>query len=284
VTFRSLNLALAVALGMSAVAQAEQTQTPRTLVEVNGEAVKDTHFLVYRAQRGAQGQQLDQQAQLGLLNELVNTVMIAQAAAKQGLDKHPELQAAVDVARYRILAEAAVEQYLRDHPVEDKDIEALYQANYADAKLTEYKARHILLKTEDEAKAVIAELGKQGADFAELAKQKSTGPSGPNGGDLGWFEGGQMVKPFADALATMKKGEHSAQPVQTQFGWHVIKLEDTRPQTPPALAEVRGQLAEDLQRDHVADFIRGIRAEADVKIMEQKKAETKPDPIAVPTK
>jgi peptidyl-prolyl cis-trans isomerase C len=281
VTFRSLNLALAVALGISSIAQAEQAPTPRTLVEVNGEAVKDTHFLVYRAQRGSQGQQMDQQAQLGLLNELVNTVMIAQDAVKQGLDKHPELQAAVDVARYRILAEAAVEQYLRDHPVEEKDIEALYKANYADAKLTEYKARHILLKTEDEAKAVIAELDK-GADFAELAKTKSTGPSGPNGGDLGWFEGGQMVKPFADAVATMKKGGHSAQPVQTQFGWHVIKLEDSRPQTPPKLDEVRGQLSEDLQRDHVADFIRDIRAKADVKVMEQQKA--KPEPIAVPTK
>jgi peptidyl-prolyl cis-trans isomerase C len=281
VTFRSLNLALAVALGMSAAAQAEQVQTPRTLVEVNGEAVKDTHFLVYRAQRGAQGQQLDEQAQLGLLNELVNTVMIAQTAVKQGLDKHPELQAAAEVARYRILAEAAVEQYLRDHPVEDKDIEALYQSQYGDAKLTEYKARHILLKTEDEAKAVIAELDK-GADFAELAKKKSTGPSGPNGGDLGWFEGGQMVKPFADALATMKKGGHSSQPVKTQFGWHVIKLEDTRPQTPPKLADVREQLSEDLQRDHVANFIRGIRATADVKIMEQK--QDKAAPIAVPTK
>lgn len=272
-TFRPLNLALIAALGMSSIAQAAPTDTPRTLVEVNGEAVKDTHFLVYRAQRTPKGQKLDEQAQLGLLNELVNTVMIAQAAEKEGLDKHPELQAAIDVGRYRVLAEAAVEQYLRDHPIEEKDIEALYQTRFGDTKLNEYKASHILLKTEDDAKAVIAELDK-GVDFAELAKQKSTGPSGPKGGDLGWFEGGQMVKPFSDAVAGMKKGAHSAEPVQTQFGWHVIKLEDTRPQAPPKLADVHDQLAEDLQRDQVATFIRDIRDKADVKIMEQQKAET----------
>ncbi len=268
---RTLPLALAIALGLPTFAQAEEKpadKTPRTLVEVNGEPVKETHFVVYRAQRGPRGQAMDQEAQLGLLNELINTVMIAQAAEKEGLDKHPELVAAMDVARYRILAEAAVEQYLKDHPVTDKEVEAAYQARYADAKLTEYKASHILLKTEDEAKAVIAELDK-GADFAELAKSKSTGPSGPKGGDLGWFEGGQMVKPFADAVAGMSKGEHSKTPVQTQFGWHVIELEDTRAQTPPKLDEVRAELTQDLQRKLIADYIRDIRAKADVKIIEQ---------------
>lgn len=279
--FAPLPLALAAALAVPVFVNAEQApaeaKTSRTLVEVNGEAIKEQHFLVYRAQRNTQGQPMDQQAQLAMLNELINTVMIAQSAQKQGLDTHPELLAAMDVARYRILAEASVEQFLRDNPVKDDEIAAIYKSRYADAKLTEYKARHILLKTEDDAKAVIAELDK-GTDFAELAKTKSTGPSGPNGGDLGWFEAGQMVKPFADATASMEKGSHSATPVKTQFGWHVIKLEDSRAQTPPALDSVRTSLAQDLQRERIAGFIRDIRAKADVKIMEQEKA--KPAPAA----
>jgi peptidyl-prolyl cis-trans isomerase C len=264
--FRTLNLALAVVLGSAGLAQAADMPQSRTLVKVNGESVKDTHFLVYRAQR-AHGKPMDQQAQMGLLNELVNTVVIAQEAEKQGLDKHPELLAAMDVARYRILAEAAVQQHLRDNPVTDKEIKVAYQAQYGNKNLTEYKARHILLKTEDEAKAVIAQLDK-GADFAKLAKEKSTGPSGANGGDLGWFEKGAMVKPFADAVAKMSKGGHSATPVKTQFGWHVIELEDSRDQPPPKLEAVKAELTQNLNREKVAAYLKSVREKAKVQIME----------------
>jgi peptidyl-prolyl cis-trans isomerase C len=268
VRLRTLNLALAVALGMSSIAHAAAPTPSRTLVEVNGEAVKESHFLVYRAQRGAEHKQLDKKAQLALLNELVSTVMIAQDAVKQGLDKQPQLMAAMDVARYRILAEAAVQQYLQDHPVTDKDVAAAYKARYGDNKLVEYKARHILLTTEDEAKAVIAELDK-GGDFAKLAKEKSTGPSGANGGDLGWFEQGQMVAPFGNAVAAMEKGGHSEAPVHTRFGWHVIQLEDTREQTPPKLADVHDQLQQQLQRQRISDYVKAMRDKAKVKILEQ---------------
>jgi peptidyl-prolyl cis-trans isomerase C len=264
--FRTLNLALTLALATAGIAQAADKPQPRTLVKVNGEAVKETHFMIYSAQRG-QGQQLDQQAQLGLLNELVNTVMIAQQAEKKGLDKHPELLAAMDVARYRILAEAAVQQHLRDNPVTDKQISDAYQAKYGNKNLTEYKARHILLKTEDEAKTVIAQLD-QGSDFAKLAKEKSTGPSGANGGDLGWFEKGTMVKPFGDAVAKMRKGSHSAAPVQTQFGWHVIELEDSRDREPPKLEAVKAGLTQQLNRDKVAAYLKAIRDKSKVQVLE----------------
>lgn len=270
-TSNSLKLALAATLGLAGIAQAaDNTPAAKTMVEINGQAIKDTEFLAYRAQR-AGGQHLDRKAQLNLLNQLINTVIVAQDAVAQGLDKEPAQQAALQVARYQILAEAAVSKYVREHPVSDQEIEAAYKDRYAPDKLVEYKARHILLDTEDEAKAVIAELDK-GADFAELAKKKSTGPSGANGGDLGWFEAGQMVKPFADAVAGMKKGEHSAQPVHTQFGWHVIKLEDTRPQKAPTLDQVRAQLTKELESSRVTDFLRELRAKADVKLMDQGKA------------
>lgn len=270
-TSRTLKLTLAAVLGITGIAHAEEPPNPRTLVEVNGEAVLDTQFLVYRAQRGASGQQAGPDAQVGLLNELVNTVMIAQAAEEAGLEKHPEVAAALDVSRYRILAEAAISQYLSDNPVTDEELETAYQARYGNHKLTEYKARHILLETEDQAKAVITELDK-GGDFVALAKTKSTGPSGPNGGDLGWFEGGQMVAPFAEAVAGMEKGSHSSTPVQTQFGWHVILLEDTREQQPPTLADVRDQFTEQLQRQRVATYVKSIRDKAKVQVIQQQGA------------
>jgi len=273
VTTRTLNLALAAALSLGGIAHAADSNPDRTLVEVNGKPVNEAQFLVYRSQR-SHGKQLDQQAQLRLLNELVNTVMIAQAAEAEGLDKHPELVAAVDVARYRILAEAAVQNYLRSHPVSDADVTAAYKARYGKGGVTEYKARHILLKTEDDAKAVIAELDK-GGDFAALAKAKSTGPSGASGGELGWFEQNSMVPAFAEAVAAMKKGQHSAKPVKTQFGWHVIELEDTRQQPAPKLDDVRKSLTEQLQRKKVAGYVEQIRAKAKVKAIGQEKSGAK---------
>ena len=130
---------------------------------------------------------------------------------------------------------------------------------------TEYKARHILVKTEDEAKNVIAQLDK-GADFAKLAKEKSIGPSGKEGGDLGWFSPDNMVKPFADAAAALKVGTYSKTPVHTQFGWHVIKLEDTRPVSPPSFDELKNQLMNSWRNKMISAYLDRLRSEANVKI------------------
>ena len=148
--------------------------------------------------------------------------------------------------------------------VNDADMVAkAYEDQYADAKgPEEYNAAHILVETEDEAKALVETLAG-GADFAELAKEKSTGPSGPNGGDLGWFGLGRMVPEFEQAVVTMNVGDVS-EPVQTQFGWHVIKLEDTRTQDRPEFDEVRAELEETVRQEAVEAYIADLSAQVTI--------------------
>jgi len=247
----------------------------RTLVEVNGTPVTETQFLVFRAQQGSSGQD-SPQAQAALLSELVNTVMMAKAAEAEGLDKRREIIAALDLARYRLLAQAAVQNYLNEHPVSDAEIQQAYDKKYAKGQLREYKARHILLKTEADAQQIIKDL-QGGADFATLAKEKSTGPSGSVGGDLGWFSPAQMVKPFAEALAGMKKGEYSKTPVQTQFGWHVILLEDERSTKAPTLDEVKDELTKNLRRERARQYVAQVQKQTEIKLQP-------PEPEAAPAK
>ena len=143
-------------------------------------------------------------------------------------------------------------------------MEAFYKEKTA--KLgNEFKARHILVADEDKAKKMIAELDK-GADFGELAKKNSTDASAANGGELGWFSAQQMVKPFADAVAKLDKGKYTAEPIQTQFGWHVIMLDDKRDITPPPLDQVKKQLQMVLQNQRIQSYVQGLRDQAKVDI------------------
>ena len=162
------------------------------------------------------------------------------------------------MARARLLAQTFVRAQIEANPVSAAELQALYEQQYASASGIEYKARHILLQDEAAAQAVIAELDG-GADFAELARARSTGPSGSAGGDLGWFEPEQMVTPFADATVQLENGRYSAAPVQTQFGWHVILREDSREAAPPAFEEVEDELTRSLHQQRVAAAITRIR-------------------------
>lgn len=234
----------------------------QTLVTINGKPVTQMHFAVYRSQFGGNTGE-EPQAQMRLLNELINTTMVAQEAEKGDLGDNPQVKAAVEVARARILAQAAIQTYLRDNPVKEEEIRTAYDSRYGQGGGKEYKARHILLEKEADATAVIESLD-DGADFATLAKEKSTGPSGPSGGDLGWFEPAQMVGPFAEATAALDKGSYSKTPVQTQFGYHVILLEDVRDREPPPYADVRVALQDQLKQTKAAEFLRDIRAASKV--------------------
>ncbi len=141
-----------------------------------------------------------------------------------------------------------------DEALTDEVLQAAYDEKFADAEPTkEFNASHILVETEDEAKTLVTEL-EGGADFAELAKEKSTGPSGPNGGELGWFGAGMMVKEFEDVVMGMEVGAVSA-PVQTQFGWHVIRLNETRMKDAPPLADVREELADEVQQQIIEETL-----------------------------
>lgn len=201
-----------------------------------------------------------------MLNQMINTAMVAQSATAEGLADRPEVAAAIDVARMHVLARAGLEHYLRQHAPDEAAIQQAYAEQVGDTPTTEYRARHILLESRDEAAALIKRLD-QGEDFATLAKAHSTGPSGPRGGDLGWFEASQMVAPFAAEVTALAVGSHSTEPVETQFGWHVVAVEDSRTTPVPSLDEVRADLVSELQRAAAADYLAGIRDGAKVEFV-----------------
>ncbi len=186
----------------------------------------------------------------------------ANAGEKAGLARKPEVAAQLRVLRMNVLSEAAMRNYLDEHPVVDADLSAEYDQQVAAVPM-EYSARHILVEDEATAKAIIAKLDG-GADFAKLAREKSKDASASNGGDLGWFALQTMVKPFADAVAALDKGKYTTTPVQTQFGWHVILLDDMRKPTLPTLAEVKDRLQEMVQRKKIQTHLDELKAQSGV--------------------
>lgn len=264
--FASLLLSSGLFLAASAPAEEETKPAPQpqTLVTINGQDITDMEVLAFNALQGKQPAST-REAQVKLLNQLINTTLIAQQGEKAGLEKLPNVKAAIDMARLQVLAEAQVNNYLTNHPVTEEEIKAAYEKKYTPENLQEYKVRHILVQTEDEAKEVIASLDK-GADFAELAKTKSLDPSKDTGGELGWISRQQVVKPFGDAMVKVKKGTYSKEPVQTPFGWHVIQIEEIRKQEAPPLEEVKAQLANELRQKKLAEYITGLRQSAKIEL------------------
>ena len=198
-----------------------------------------------------------------IIDDIIDTRLTAEAARSSGIADNPVLVELADRARDRVLGEAWINEEIRER-VTDEVVETRYRELAANAEgQTEIHARHILLATSEEAEAVIARL-EGGENFAELARELSTGPSGPNGGDLGYFGSGDMVPPFEEAAFALETGSHTATPVETQFGWHVIKVEDRRETQIPSLEEVRGQLVQSLYVEEAAKVLEELRAEADI--------------------
>lgn len=200
-----------------------------------------------------------------LLEELIQRELLIQQAVQKQLDKTPEVIERMATVRNSLLSQAALQDYLKANPVTDDEIKAEYDSKMANMG-SEYKARHILVKTEDEAKKLIAELEK-GGDFTALAKKHSIDPMGSEGGDLGWFTADRMVPPFSEAVVALENGKFSKQPVQTQFGWHVILREDSRALTPPPFDAVKEQIRPMLQRQKAQAMIENLRKNAKVEIM-----------------
>ncbi|WP_031438779.1 peptidylprolyl isomerase [Methylobacter tundripaludum] len=222
-----------------------------------------------------------------LVEELIQRELLVQDATQKQLDKSPELVAQLEAAKKALLTQADLQNFIKANPVTDAEIKAEYDSKVAAEKGTEYKARHILVKTEAEAKKLITELDK-GADFAKLANKNSLdAKESQNGGDLGWFSAAQMVAPFSEAVAALEKGKYTKEPVKTQFGYHVILKEDSRPVTPPPLEAVKEQLTPFLQRKKVQEMIETLRKQAKVEILvpltdETPKADAAPAEPATP--
>ncbi len=260
----TLQAADAPAAGKQA-APKEQTPEIVPLVKIGDFDLTNLHFSIFAAQRGADSVSTPEK-QVRLLNELVNTFMVANSPRGQELAQQPELKAAMEVANARLLAQAVIGDFLKQAKASDEEVKAAYQKRYTNADNREFKARHILVKTEKEARDLIAKLD-QGEDFDKLAREYSTGPSKTVGGDLGWFTLDTMVKPFGEAVAALKDGEYTHEPVKTRFGWHVILREQSRPVPTPKLEEVKDELVQEIKNEKLAAYIRGLREQIEVDVV-----------------
>jgi peptidyl-prolyl cis-trans isomerase C len=231
-----------------------------TLLTVNGKPVTRAMYSLYfqDRMRGVPDAKNSPEMQMSVLNELANILIVAQEAEKSGLHEREDVAASLDLLKAKLLTQVAIQEHANQHKPSDEEVQKIYDAEYANQSNTEYKARHILVKEEEEAKSLITKLN-DGGDFAELAKEHSTGPTGKNGGDLGWFDAGQMVQPFSEALKSMEKGKYTTEPVKTQFGWHVILLEDSRQSPPATLEKVRGKIMNSLQQKSLTEYMQGLR-------------------------
>jgi peptidyl-prolyl cis-trans isomerase C len=236
------------------------------LAMVNGTPITQDVLDVYATQRSKNTAHKGSEDQETILNELISLELMRQEGISKGLDSKPEVIATVAQQQRTVLAGAAITDFMANNAATDEDARQLYDEQLG-KPATEYNARHILLKTQEEAAEVIKMLD-EGADFSELAQDKSTGPSGPSGGKLGWFGANQMVKPFSDAAAALEKGTYTKEPVQTQFGWHVIILDDTRESTPPAYDDVKDRLKVMIANRRLQQHVEDIRAAADIQITE----------------
>lgn len=258
--FAKLSIAAVLAAGLALPLAAQEDVSPETVVAtVNGTEITLGHMLVLRSRLPAQYQQLDDQVLYdAILDQLIQQTVLGETAGELS-----EINQLILANEERALLAGQIVAEAAEAALTDEAIQAAYDATYADAGGdTEYNAAHILVETEEEAAALVADLA-DGAEFGALAREHSTGPSGPNGGDLGWFSEGMMVPPFEEAVLALEVGEVSV-PVETQFGWHVIVLNDTRQTTAPELEAVRGEIEMQVQQDAVQALVDSLTAEADV--------------------
>jgi peptidyl-prolyl cis-trans isomerase C len=235
-----------------------------SIATVNGVAVPRARADMLMQQQQGRGMQDNEQTRAMVREELVNREVVAQEAQRAGFAKRPEVQTQLDLARQEIIVGAYIREWVRKNPVNDADVQKEYEKAKADAGEREYKARHILLETEEQAKSMIAEL-KKGGKFDELAQKNSKDPgSKERGGDLDWNVPQTFDKQFSDAMVKLEKGKYTEAPVRTRFGFHVIQLDDVRPVKFPALADVRPRIQQQLVQNKVEELIRGLRAKAKV--------------------
>lgn len=250
-------LILSGALTLPQAAQANDTA-----ITVNGVTVPAAQAELLRQERLSRGQPAETLNEQAIRELLVTMEVLAQEAVKSGIDKRPQVVAATELNRKDILGRALLDDYLRSHPIKDEEIKAEYDRVKATAGSKEYHPRHILVPTEAEAKDIIAKL-KQ-AKFEALAKKYSKDGSGKNGGDLGWQAPGNLVPEFSAAMVKLKKGETTAAPVKSQFGWHIIKLDDMRNLKFPDFEQLKPRIAAQMQQVQVRQYLAELRAKAKI--------------------
>lgn len=231
---------------------------------VNGTAIPRARLDFLVRQQTSRGAPDNEQTRAAVRDELINRELVAQEAARAGTAKKGDVPVQLDMARQDVLVGAYLNDYLRTHPVTDAEVQKEYDNARSQTGATEYRARHILVESADEAKRLIADL-KKGAKFEELARKSSKDEgTRERGGDLDWSVPAAFDKAFADAMVKLQKGQITQEPVQSRFGFHVIQLEDQRAVNFPPLAQVKPQIQQRLTRQKVETLIRDLRAKAKV--------------------
>jgi peptidyl-prolyl cis-trans isomerase C len=266
---RSLGLLAALLLGLPAATLGQEAAAPKSKeggqpVTVNGKPIPKSRLDYIVKQRASQGQPDSEQTRRMILDNLVTQEVVAQEADRRGFGKSSEVRTQMELARQQVLVQALIQDYLKAHPVKEEEMHAEYDRLKAARGDKEYKVRHILVDKEPEASEIIAQL-KKGAKFEDLAKQSKDPGSKDKGGDLDWAAPGTFVKPFADALTKLEKGKYTETPVQTQYGYHVIQLDDVREHPFPPYDSVKPQLQNKLQQEEIQKYVNELRAKATIK-------------------
>jgi peptidyl-prolyl cis-trans isomerase C len=272
------NVAIAVAAGTLAFAAAAQDKAEKGAskkaaaassaggkVVVNGVTIPQSRIDAMNKELTSQGQPDTPERASAVKEELVNREILAQAAQKRGLDKNADIQQQMEIARQAVLIRALFESEAKQHPVNDADLQQQYEQFKSSMGTNEYKVSHILVDNEADAKSIIDQLKKNPNDFAKLAKEKSKDPgSKDNGGDLDWGPSARYVKPFADAVQSQPKGQISQAPVKTDFGYHVIRVDDVRPLKVPEFNDMKEQFRQRAQQQQIQKLVADLRSKAKV--------------------
>lgn len=263
----------AIALAMTACGKGQQAAAPAApekpaippVATIDGTPITRAQYDTYMKSllQGRPATELTTEQKGQVLDEMINMELLASQGVKDGVDKDPDVAARLDVLRMRVLADAESQKYLKGKEPTDEELHAEYDTAIAAMDKTEYHAKHILVATQAQAEAVIKKI-KGGAKFEDVAKAESTDGSKNNGGDLGWFSLSRMAKPFAEAVKGLKKGEMTNVPVQTQFGWHVIKLEDTRETAPPPFEQVKQQVGNGVVQKKLQAYVETLKKAAKI--------------------
>jgi peptidyl-prolyl cis-trans isomerase C len=257
-----------LAIAFSALLLSSGLQAEEIVATVNGKKITREQLDYYHKYRQATSRQEVGEAK-DVLQELINREILLAEVKKKKIDQNKDLNFAIEQQKHDVYIQALLRDTSVGQPIPEQEVRKIYDERVGTQKIKEYKVNHILLKSEEDAKATIAELDA-GARFMEVAKRKSEGPSAGQGGELGWLNPGQLntMPGFAQALSEMKKGSYSKAPVQTQYGWHVIQLEDQRDAEPPSFEQVQKQITAALRQQRLQEYVMQLRnaAKIDVKL------------------
>ncbi|MBW0169570.1 MAG: peptidylprolyl isomerase [Hydrogenophaga sp.] len=252
------------ALTAAALITAAPWALAQNVAIVNGKAVPSARLAVLEQQIAASGRPVDDNVRAQLKEEVVLREIFMQEAQKRGIAATEDYKNQMELARQTIMIRALFADYQKKNPVTAADVKAEYDKFVAANGGKEYRARHILVEQEDEAKAIIASL-KKGGKFEEIAKKQSKDPgSGANGGDLDWAAAASYVPEFSEAMVKLEKGQMTQEPVKTQFGWHIIRVDDVRTAELPKLEDIKPQIEQQMQQQKLADFQKSLREKAKI--------------------